>query len=685
MAKVEDEGASDLPLELAGQELIPPTAEERERHLQQVEDRDGPEERHLMQHQHLRSDPWGWARDISLFVSGKGWRGYTNVIGQPSFFSGYSDRMKAAVIRSPMLQQKVHELVDRRLKVERDEGLLATDETERRKQLLTGMTDVVELMTDQMICKMDSRPFIRGAYYIVTQLLTRAYHQGIHVDRDEVIRLRAVAEQAAKENKSIVFLPSHKTHVDYIALQVICYRLGITLPVVIAGDNLNFPAVGTFLQHAGAMWIRRSFGDDALYVTLVQSYLDTMLRLGYNFECFIEGTRSRTGKLLSPKYGILSFIFDSIRSGRCNDCLICPVSIQYDKVIEVSSYVSELLGQPKQKEDLQGFLSASSVLSLKLGRVDVRFSEPWSLKNFIEEQEDRLSDVTEGADSQGGRTATLKARILRTMGYKVLSDINAASVVMPTALVGTILLTLRGRGVGKSDLIRKVEWLRDKVQSRGGRVAHFHGVETESVVERALEVLGPGLVGRVDGLAEPTFYAVDRFELSFYRNMTIHLFISEALISAALYTKVKQGGSSIDQRMSWEDLRNEVIFLSQLFRGEFIFPAGEGFSTNLDRTMATLEADNMIEITTDKETGQKWVGLTAIERQRGRDVFDFFCFLIWPFIEAAWLGAVSLISLTPPLNVQSDILIEMGKAQNSAQLVCSNRLPTYNPFPARVS
>ena len=104
-----------------------------------------------------------------------------------------------------------------------------------------------------------------------------------------MIRLRAVAEQAAKENKSIVFLPSHKTHVDYIALQVICYRLGITLPVVVAGDNLNFPAVGTFLQSAGAMWIRRSFHDDALYGTLVQSYIDTMLRLGYNFECFIEG------------------------------------------------------------------------------------------------------------------------------------------------------------------------------------------------------------------------------------------------------------------------------------------------------------------------------------------------------------------------------------------------------------
>ena len=121
------------------------------------------------------------------------------------------------------------------------------------------------------------------------------------------------------------------------------------------------------------------------------------------------------------------------------------------------------------------------------------------------------------------------------MGFKVLSNINAVSVVMPTALIGTVLLTLRGRGVGKSELIRRVEWLSERVRNKGGRVAHFAGAPTEVVVDRGLEVLGSGLVGIVDGLPETTYYAVDRFQLSFYRNMTIHLFISEALVSAAMY------------------------------------------------------------------------------------------------------------------------------------------------------
>ncbi len=274
------------------------------------------------------------------------------------------------------------------------------------------------------------------------------------------------------------------------------------------------------------MWIRRSFGDDILYTTLVQSYIDTLLQGGFNFECFIEGGRSRTGKLLSPKFGILSFILDSILSGRVEDVLICPVSTQYDKVIETEGYVGELLGVPKKKENLADFLSASSVISLQLGRVDVRFHEPWSLRQFVQEQQNRISVNPGQPNVRAVDSPALRLRILRTMGYKVLSDINAVSVVMPTALIGTVLLTLRGRGVGKAELIRRVEWLSDRVRAKGGRVAHFAGAATSVVLDRGLEVLGKDLVGLVEGLAEPTYYAVDRFQLSFYRNMTIHLFIS---------------------------------------------------------------------------------------------------------------------------------------------------------------
>lgn len=319
------------------------------------------------------------------------------------------------------------------------------------------------------------------------------------------------------------------------------------------------------------------------------------------------------------------------------------------------------------------FLSASSVLSLKLGRVDVRFHEPWSLRTFINQQRERFSKLPQQLSTKEDRL-----RLLRTLGYRVLSEINDVSVVMPTALVGTVLLTLRGRGVGKSELNRRVEWLSERVRAQGGRVAHFGNLPTGIVVDRALEVLGPGLVGLVPGLPEDTYYAVDRFQLSFYRNMTIHLFILQSLVSAALYTKVKQGGGPENQRISYADLRAQVYFLSQLFRGEFIFPT-EGLEHNLNQTLNGLEADDVIKITRSASSEQnpkgevQWVELSDAERETGRENFDFYLFLIFPFIEAAWLGAISLMMLTPPLTHASqpssrEPYLDLKKVQDRAQL-----------------
>ncbi|RMY86091.1 hypothetical protein D0862_11005 [Hortaea werneckii] len=611
----------------------------------------------------FRRQPINALQELGLHVLGEGWRSYDEIVGQEIFYPGFSENMKGMVMAQERLQKKIAELAGKRIEVEIHEGLLGPKgpegeahehrkrRLERRREIEAQLREVAEDWTDKMICKMESKYFIRSAYYLCTQLLTRAYHQGIHVSSDEVLHLRNVAAEAAKKKQSIIFLPCHKSHVDYVSLQLICYRLGLALPTVVAGDNLNFP--------------------------VVQSYMDTLLQNGYNIECFVEGGRSRTGKLLQPKFGILSFLLDSVLSGRVEDAIVCPVSTQYDKVIEVDSYVSELLGQPKPKEDLAGLLSASSVLSLKLGRVDVRFHEPWSLRGFIDEHRSRLLQKSLPSVGEMKVDFTLKRRLLTTLGYKVLSDINDASVVMPTALVGTVLLTLRGRGVGKSELVRRVEWLSDRVRAQGGRVAHFAGQSTEAVVDKALEVLGPNLVGDVPGLPESTFYAQDRFQLSFYRNMTIHLFVSQALVCAAMYTKVKLGSSGgsgeeekPSQRMTYQDLYDYTFFLSQLFRAEFIFPTTP-LAENLKGTLKGLEedcilktyplapdADRQVDDTSpgeemEKETQIESTGLHPLERANGRESYDFYCFLIWPFVEASWLGNLSLFMLTPPTPLSS--------------------------------
>jgi glycerol-3-phosphate O-acyltransferase len=305
----------------------------------------------------------------------------------------------------------------------------------------------------------------QGAYYLCMQLLARSYDQGIHVSSQEIENIRRIATIAAEKKQSIIFLPSHRSHIDYVSLQILCYRLGIGLPVVVAGENLNFPLVGQFLQNAGAMFIRRSFGGDELYQSTVQGYVDTILKGGYNFSCFIEGGRSRTGKLLQPKFGILGYVLDSLLSGAVEDAIIIPVSTQYDKVIEMDGYVNELLGIPKQKENLWDFLSSSKYLSLKMGRVDVRFGNHWSLRGFVNEF---LVKTQSNPDLATTPKSDVRSKMLKNLGYKVLGDINAASVVMPTALIGAVLLTLRGRGVGKEELVRRMDWLSDRIRAKGG-------------------------------------------------------------------------------------------------------------------------------------------------------------------------------------------------------------------------
>lgn len=144
-------------------------------------------ERNLVRHMaRFRENPFDFLREVSLYMSGTGWRAYDDAIGQPIFYSGFSERMKSSILDSPLLQNKITELANGRLAVEGKEGLLTIKEgatldekrARRKKEIEGNLLEVVDTMMDQMICKMESKKFIRGAYYMCTQLLTRAYHQG---------------------------------------------------------------------------------------------------------------------------------------------------------------------------------------------------------------------------------------------------------------------------------------------------------------------------------------------------------------------------------------------------------------------------------------------------------------------------------------------------------------------------
>ena len=158
--------------------------------------------------------------------------------------------------------------------------------------------------------------------------------------------------------------------------------------------------------------------------------------------------------------------------------------------------------------------------------------------------------------------------------------------------------------------------------------------------------------------------------------MVIHLFVSETIVAAAMYTRIKQGGGISNQRVPYKDLFAQASFLSLLFRGEFVFPT-EGIVNNLHKTLRGLEADRIIKIGyKDADNNEMdYVGLTEDERQCGRENYDFYCFLIWPFIESAWLAGVAIIGLTPPKGCE-EVWVGIKEAQDMAQLVCAPFLST---------
>lgn len=566
---------------------------------------------------HFREDPLAFLQQVWAYGQGSGWRGCewgdhvwavradhvgqqadrrhwlsllcfldTDYIGAPILYPGQSTIVIREILSSDQVRSRIASLAARRV-----ENLFATlpplfsadapdsatlekkkskrEAFKRRKQqeIEAQLMDVARGMAETSVARLDSQRFIKVFAATINNVLVRMYHQGIHISVPQVLELRRVAAYCAERKYSILFLPCHKSHIDYLTFSWLIFRLGLSLPHIIAGENLDMPVVGNVLRGGGAFFIRRSFSGDELYPVVIQEYIEQILSKGKNLECFIEGTRSRTGKLLPPKLGILKYVVDSLINQRTEDVFICPVSIQYDDVVEAETFVSELLGKPKEAESLLGLLSgSSSLLSLQMGRIDVRFKTPWSLRGFIDEQLARR----EAPGPNGARgeldlrnNAHHKLLLLRALGYRILADINEAGVVMPAALVGTIMLTLRGRGIGRSELVKRVEWLRSVITSRGYQVADFGQMSTEEVVVRAITVMKDQVEVQTD-VMEPTFVPLKRFELSFYRNQVIHIFVSEALLCVALYTLIKQGGGSSAEQMDRHHLQVESGFVSQV-------------------------------------------------------------------------------------------------------------------------
>lgn len=624
----------------------------------------------VVEFKRFREEPFEFLKTLTKHIQSSSWRAYDDYIGRELYYPGFSDHIHELTMSSKTIRDCIQRLADAAMEHEK-KWMKDDPETNslRRLEVEENITLIADKMVEEMICLFQHKGVLKFMYYSVAQMFSRTYHQGVHVNAEEIEMIKAKAEELQAKKQSLLFMPCHKSHIDYIAIQLICFRFGISLPVVVAGENLNFAVIGAMLRQVGAMYIRRSFGDDRLYQAVAQGYIETLLKNGYNFECFVEGTRSRTGKLLPPKFGILKYIMEALLSGEVEDAWIAPVSTQYDKIVEGDSYATELLGREKPKESFQNFLNdASKILSLRIGRVDVRFFKPWSLKEYvinqlnIESSQPLVTNLT--PSSLSSLTSDRKTHLLRSLGYRILSDINKASVVMPTSLVGTVLLTSTGRGLTLKSLVTKVEWLIRKIHEAGGRVgtvsikSHSCVVDKdfEAMVLNALKVLGSDMVGKEErGLTEPIYHAKDAFQLSYYRNQVIHLFVSEAIVTVAMYTLIRR--SNGDPKISREELLTEVSFLSSLLSGEFVY-GSQGLKDNLLQTLETLNRQGIIHPCKDDDE-YLLVELSSSELGKGYEMFDFYCYLLWPFMDGFWVTCIALFMLVPDLDDQKKA-IERG-------------------------
>ena len=439
----------------------------------------------------------------------------------------------------------------------------------------------------QKLCAKQSLFVVDLMHRFLTWMWSKMY-DGVVLDKEGLERVRDAARDA-----SLVLLPSHKSHIDYLVLSDQLYAHAMMPPVIAAGENLSFFPIGPLLRRGGAYFIRRSFHGDSLYPVIVEAYMRKLIAEGFTVEFFLEGGRSRTGKALPPKYGLLSMVVDSATKLRQTKVKLVPISIGYERIIEERSFVHELSGGDKQSENMGGLLKSSSVLRSKWGRLYVQFGDIIDFDEFV-------SNLVQRQGSAGATIAEIgeqqQRAAVRALAHKVMYSINEVTVVTPAALVATALLSHQKRGMTRESLLDACESLMQTLEKMNARVAHQLGVGDgrirEDTIDEAVALfLDARLIVAHDTGPEP-IYTIDserRIALEYYQNTIIHFFVPRALVSAALLVDKQQ----------WADrprLNDRVQQLSRLFKHEFIFRTDASFDEIFDDTLRAMAEDGEIEI-----------------------------------------------------------------------------------------
>jgi glycerol-3-phosphate O-acyltransferase len=293
-----------------------------------------------------------------------------------------------------------------------------------------------------------SHAFVRFMEHALAWLWNRLY-DGVVFGHAQTL------EQVAPGNE-IIYVPCHRSHMDYLLLGYAIYVHGYAVPHTAAGVNLNLPVVGRFLRQGGAFFIRRSFAGNTLYTVVFMKYLAAIMARGHPIEYFIEGGRSRTGRLLQPKTGMLTMTVRSFLRDPQRPVVFVPVYFGYERLVEGATYVGELSGRPKEKESIRGLLGSLRVLKQRFGKVHVNLGEPIHLRDVLDGADPAWR--TRGIDDEE-RVPWLGHAVDELAG-RIMRHINAAAAVTPVGLLAVTLLATPRQALAEGDLVRQVELYR---------------------------------------------------------------------------------------------------------------------------------------------------------------------------------------------------------------------------------
>jgi glycerol-3-phosphate O-acyltransferase len=366
---------------------------------------------------------------------------------------------------------------------------------------------------------------IRVMERLLTWLWNRLYDG---VEAGGIERLKSVAE-----GNEIVYVPCHRSHIDYMLLSYVVYRNGLVPPHIAAGDNLNLPVLGPILRSGGAFFMRRSFRDDPLYAAVFRKYFSLNLAKGVALEYFIEGGRSRTGRLLEAKPGMLAMTVRAYLREPVRPVVFVPVYFGYERLFEGNSYVAELAGRPKKKETLLGLLKSVRQLRREFGRVHVNFGAPLFLDQMLDVHRAGWREEPPGDEDRAGWTS----QVVAALGDEILMRINAAAAVNPVNLLATALLATPRQSMVEQPLIRMLELLSALLRAApygdGVTVSPMSGPELIAYGERlGLLERRPHRLGDILSLAQK-----EAVLATYYRNNVAHLFSMPSLVACCFLDK----------------------------------------------------------------------------------------------------------------------------------------------------